>query len=279
MADEVITETPEADQASIEESVIETSEAAPVAEEVVDVTEDVTESSSKEETEPETFPAHVVKELREENARRRTQLRAYEEKFEGWEDERKAAWFELGASLESNPEEAVGVLRALADRLGGEAGEELEELADEVEESADVEVDETTEVLDEKSLEEKVSALFAAKQAEIAEKETQIEEKAELVKIDAELRELGYDVAKPSPEQGLLWHFVANQPEGKRDLKAAHAAVQSFIQERIDAAFEEAKSGKGSTPPRVDAGTNPGESQEPETMESARKKLREALGR
>ncbi len=63
---------------------------------------------------PETFPRAYVEQLRDENAKWRTQLRGYEQAFDGLDDTEKSAWLEyvqLTKAANGGDEDAIATLQ------------------------------------------------------------------------------------------------------------------------------------------------------------------------
>lgn len=219
-------ETIEAAKPEAAESAVETDEVVEDAEddEVVetDVDEDVVVSdedavAALEElirTDPAKAAAEVRK-LRTENANRRNAAK----------------------ELEDTNSTITEFLTQLADpETRSEALALLAEVTGQVTEEAPV-----VEEVPEATMEEKIASIFQKREEALAVK-------AEQAKLSVTVTELGYNpeaTVETDPaafaSHRLLWQFVAAQPEGQKDIKAAHAQVEAHEQAIFDRKLEALK--------------------------------------
>jgi hypothetical protein len=176
----------------------------------------------------------AVKDLREENKRRRLHNKDVDAVFETAEEGFKEGWLELARLLNGTEEEQSEAVSILASYVGSGDTAEVAELA---------------EPLSEDSILAQIDAKFAERQQALAVKEHQ-------AKIAVEVESLGYksDASPETPEfasHALLWQLVAAQPEGEKSLTKAHEAVQAHEQSIFDRKLAELKNANTGLPARV----------------------------
>lgn len=249
-----------------------------------EVTEDGTaETDEVEETEDETAAEEGeesatftditaankrIKELQKENTRRRLQNKDTDAAFEGADEDFRAGWLELGRMLSGSEEEQNEAVAALSRYIGGAEGQG--DVADAVAEDAPA--------VSEDSIIEKVGAIFEQRERDLAVK-------AQQAAIALEVQELGYTPdadAATNPEayaaHALLWQFVASQPEGQKDLAAAHAAVQDFEKSVLNRKLAEMKNSNTGLPQpnsSVSSATSTSDDSEPVSAKDRLKKAEE----
>lgn len=174
---------------------------------------------------------------RVENKELRAQLEEIETAFEGGDEDFKTGWLQIGRLLLEDPEAAKAIL---ADVVGGEPVDEAPA----------------------KSPEQLVNEVFERREA-------QLSAQAQAAALHSEVTEMGYkpdakadDSADADPvayaKHALLWNFVKSQPEGQRDLKAAHESVEKFEQAILDNKLNELKSASKDAPPVLVGGGGTG---------------------
>lgn len=232
-AEDVVTDEVVAD--AVEEEVVETSEDEVVEaadedeSEVVNDDETDLDAVDEDEDELASFTDlgdanKRVKELQKENTRRRLQNKDVDSAFEGSQDGFRDSWLELARMLNGSEEEQADAVEVLRRFVSDGSSAESEEVV--------------TEELSEESIMAKVGALFDHREQRLAVQTYQAQ-------IDKEELELGYNreaTLESDPvafsKRALLWQIVAAQPEGQKDLQAAHAAVEAYNDAVFNAQLE-----------------------------------------
>lgn len=160
-----------------------------------------------------------IQQLRDEAAERRVALKPYQDAFQGYSDEQRAAFFGLAQGLLSDPTATAQQLREIADQIlgGDEAGAAVEPV-----EKGDT----LTRAEVEQLLADRESAAETERVAKAKEQE-----------IISEAKELGYEAG--SPEYRKLMFQAINYAD--YDLNKAHEQLEAEKQAIIDSYVE----GKG----------------------------------
>lgn len=212
---------------------------------------------------PDEVKAHV-KGLRDESASYRvkardleTQVKPYQEVFEGVDPAARDAVLQMAKVLVNDPENAgpkelIRVARALV-------GDRFDDVV--------------------KSLDEPQYLTPDQLEAQLAEREAKAAEERErreaLESVEKESRELGYE--DDTPDKTMLFFYAYKHTDG--DLQAAHAKVQEFKQSVIDGYVQSVKEGNSSFP-AVSGAVVPGAADPAEpakTLEEAGSRVRARL--
>lgn len=153
-----------------------------------------------------------IRRLRDENAKRRLDTKAYEESFTGFEEPERNAWLELGKLWKSDPDQAREVFKELA---AIEAAQEQQQQA---------------QVFDNSQTFDPNTISSAVRQAMQEERQAQAHA-AELQKIDLELTNLGYK--QGSPEAETVMQLALTRTKG--DISKANELFKGIIQSQVDA--------------------------------------------
>ena len=210
--------------------------------------------------EPDMFPRDYVEELRQEAAKYRTQLRDYEQKFDGYTDEERSALLDyvyLTRQAEAGNEEAA---RQLQEMFG--------------------EQDETPAPEPVQQFDEETFRRLAREEAErlVAEQAQAQAQQQAVQNVQTRAKELGYEAG--TEDYVLLMKFANDvDPADNPDLIAAgHEKVQAYKQAIIDAHLAQIQAQNDQIPVQpTTPGVAPSQATPPRTFEEARQALHERL--
>lgn len=206
-----------------------------------DVAPDAPEPDPVDEPLPEgqdSFPREYVEKLRAEAAQRRTQLREYEQVFEGYEPEERSRYLELVGKLRDQPEAALEEFRGVTERLAKQLGKEFPTMTD-----APAPAEEP---VSEESDDERIARLVDERLA--AEREAR--EKEEGIKATYAEAEALSDDYKTTAGKAFLFGVAQ---EMDVSLAEAHEIIQGLTEQRI--AERMPQGGGRNYPPRLPAGS------------------------
>ncbi len=214
--------TPEPDVEAPEPEEETAPEETPEVEEEVDPFEDEATDA---------FPRSYVQKLREEAAAHREKAKGYDETFSALHED-DAAWvLETTKLLASDPKAAAERFEQAAKALRGEEPTALEQAQDEA-------------AAEGKVLSEADVRRIMAEEREQAEmQKAVVEARAD---IDKTLTELGYDDPQATPAK-FVQYSALHDTGG--DVKAAHAAFEKMIEERVQAVLTAKVQANGQHPP------------------------------
>lgn len=215
----------------------------------------------------ETFDRKTVESLRKENAKRRTQLKAYEDTYSAWDPESVNVWNTAIKLSALDAKAGAEMLQDLAKALLGdgdtEGAKEALDKADAITDGADD---------DDRPLTKKEMQAF------LAEREQAKSDEAAVTAVQTEAKALGYE-SGTADYLDLLNRAKLNH---NYDINAAHAAKQAekqatidaWVQERIASGDKWIKSpgGTGAAPGDPDSGG-------PKEFKSAKESLKARLAK
>ena len=201
-------------------------------------------------TDQDTFDRAYVEKLRQESAGYRTRAKAYDEAFDGFDDESRDVFLGLAKDLVNSPESAARRMIEVSKQLLGD------------------DFDTALTGPPPPLTREDAERLWAEKEAARGQEEA-------IRAVQNEARELGYK--DDTPDMSELFWFASNQTGG--DLKAAHELVEARKQATIDAYLEKKRAaGESFTTPTTAGITAGGDGEPAHTFEEASARLRARLG-
>lgn len=214
--------------------------------EAVSTPEAEAEAPAVTETPEETFDRKYVEELRQESAKYRTRAKDYEDAFEGYDDDTKAAMLDLARELNADPHMGSKRMVEVAKQVLGEDG------------FRDLLEDKGPKPLTEADVERKFKEREQAQAQEQAVQD-----------VMREAKDLGY--AEGTPDQAELFWFAHNKTEG--DLSKAHEAVQARKQAAVDEYLKGKEADADAFPTPTTAGSGSTGGEPPKDFGSAREAL------
>jgi hypothetical protein len=199
------------------------------------------------------FDRAYVERIRKEAAKHRTELKAFKDAFEGYEDGDREALMTLARQLKSDPRAAAQEMAAAAEAILGHYKEETAE--------ADTDEDAGSEFM------------TRAEYDRIREEEAV---RAEQISIESEARDLGYTVNLNNTKYRMLLLTAQSLPSGS--ISEAHAKLEAERQADIDAyvASKTADAQGAVVPPATGGAPTPSQPFEP-TFANARLRLEEFI--
>lgn len=212
----------------------------------------------------ESFDRKTVEALRKENAKRRTQLKAYEDTYSSWDPESVNVWNTAIKLSALDAKAGAEMLQDLAKALLGEGDAEgaaaALDKADAITDADD----------DDRPLTKKEMQAF------LAEREQAKNDEAAVTAVQVEAKALGYE-SGTADYLDLLNRAKLNH---NYDINAAHAAKQAEKQATIDAwVAERVASGDKWIKSPGGAGAAPNEERPPADFKSAKASLKERLSK
>ena len=208
----------------------------------------------------DTFDRAYVEKLRAEAAQRRTQLREFEQHFEGFSPEERTRFMSMAHKITTDPEAALEDFQGVVTRLAQSLGKEITSV--DVEQAPEPEEQEA-------AAPEPAGALTADDVARLVEERLAAEREQaakddEVAQTFAEAEALSDDYKTPAGKAFLLGVAQSLNDGQGGSLAEAHEVITELLQARIDSAVAEYRQGIVSGkahPPRLPAG-DPANSQE-----------------
>lgn len=191
------------------------------------------------EVEPEVtdFTPEYVHKLRDEAAEYRTNLKPYEETFDGYQPEEREAFLELAQTLKRDPAAAADWMEQVAKNIRSGMGQEQAEVA-------------AAETVVEESKDSNQSAALSAADFDrllderLSQREQQLAQAQSIREVEDEVRSLGVD---PDSPDGLAVMQIAWKETGG-DLQAAYKIAVEDRNAAIIEAYLEQKAAEAGTP-------------------------------